>query len=168
MSASVNTRRASPISASGKRVTVPSTSTATLSHALEALAPVEGMGELDLGLVAVPALEIRAADKRPVDAGRGNLEIVGAVDRVLDVEGRRDVARDGLAILDVHGAVGLLGHDLDRHAVQRRDLDAHQPVAEALDDRLDDMRDAGLEPGLGDDARFDFRRFRQAPCPRPA
>ena len=119
-------------------------------------------GELDARLVALPALEVRTADERAVDAGRGDFEVVGPVDRILDVEGRRDIARDGLAILDIHRPVGPLGHDLHGHAVQRRDLDAHEAVAEALDHRLDDMRDAGLEPGLGDDARFCFRRFRQA------
>ena len=52
--------------------------------------------------------------------GRGNLQPVGAVDRIGDVEHRRQRARDGLAILDRHRAVRPLGHDLHGAAVDAR------------------------------------------------
>ena len=47
------------------------------------------VGELSAGI----AHEIRAAHQRPVDAGRGKFQPVFAVDRVLDVEDRRQRAR---------------------------------------------------------------------------
>ena len=58
--------------------------------------------------------------QRPVDARRGNLEPIGAVDRVGDIEHRRQRARDLLAILHRHRAVRPLRHDLHGAAVERR------------------------------------------------
>ena len=77
------------------------------------------------------ALEIRAAHQRPVDAGRGDLQPIGALDRIGDVEHRRQRARDRLAILDRHRAVRPLRHDLHGAAVDAGDAHPHQPIAEA-------------------------------------
>ena len=54
----------------------------------------------DLHHVVGVAFEIRAPHQRPVDAGRRQLQPIGAVDRIGDVEHRRQRARGGLAILD--------------------------------------------------------------------
>ena len=86
-----------------------------------------------------------------------------AGDRIGHVQSRRDVAREQLAIVDAHRSVRALRHNLHRHAVQAGDLDAHQLVAEIGGDRLDDMGDAGLQPGLAGDAACIHSTFSPAP-----
>ena len=107
-------------------------------QAAETLAPVDRDLHLDLDQMAGVAVEIGFAHQRPVDAGRGNLQPVGALDRVGHVEHRRQRARDRLAVLDRHGAVRPLRHDLHGAAVGGRHLHPHQPVAELFDHRLGD------------------------------
>ena len=46
-----------------------------VEHAAEALAARERLLQLDLASWPGPALEIRGPHQRPVDAGRGNLEL---------------------------------------------------------------------------------------------
>src|SRR3990172_1670540 len=83
-----------------------------LENAPEAPPAVDGLNELDFGLVAGPVLEVRRAHERPVDPRRGHLEPVAAAHDVVRVEDRRKLARDGLAIVDRDRAAGPLGHDL--------------------------------------------------------
>ena len=47
------------------------------------------------------------------------------------IEHRRERARRGFAVLEQHGAIGLLRHDLHGAAVAAGNSHAHQPVAEA-------------------------------------
>ena len=82
-------------------------------RAAEPLAALMGDRHLDLHEMTGIALEIGAAHQRPVDPGRGNLQPVGPIDRIGDVEHRRQRLRDRLAILDLHRSVGPLRHDLD-------------------------------------------------------
>jgi hypothetical protein len=109
---------------------------------------------LDLGDVAGIAVEIRAPHQRPVDARRGNFQPVGSFDRVGDVEYRRQRARGGLAVLDGHGAVRPLGHDLHRAAGKGGNAYPHQPIAKSGEHRLDDRGDARRAPRLGDEPRL--------------
>ncbi len=104
--------------------------------------------------MAGPALEIGEARQRPVDAGRGHFEIVGAGDRVLDVEHRRDGAARRLAFVDAEGSVGALGHDLQGRRAAAGDLHPHQAEAETLQHRADDGGDARRRPGLGHETRL--------------
>ena len=127
-------------------------------HAAETLAAVDRHGHLDLHDVAGVALEIGAPHQRPVDAGRRHFQPVGAVDRIGDVEHRRQRARGGFAILDQHRAVGPLGHDLHGAAVAAGDAHAHQPIAEAFEHRLGDRGDARAQARLDDQARLGARR----------
>ena len=106
----------------------PSTPT---ERAAEPLAALMGDRHLDLHEMAGIALEIRAAHQRPVDARRGNLQPIGALDRVGDIEHRRQRARDRLAILDLHRAVRPLGHDLHGAAGLAGNPDPHQAIAHA-------------------------------------
>ena len=85
--------------------------------AAKALAALDHVAELDLGLVADEALEVAGAHQRPVDAGRRDLEVILAVDRILDVEHRRQILAQPLAVGDGEAPVGILGHDLQRRAV---------------------------------------------------
>ena len=118
-------------------------------RAAEPLAALMRHRHLDLDEMTGIALEIGTAHQRAVDAGRGNFQPVGALDRIGDVEHRRQRPRDRLAILDQHGAVGPLRHDLDGAAGFARNLDADQPVAHALQhgtrDRGHPRRHAGLD-----------------------
>ena len=144
-SSSVSTSLASLMSSIGSRTSASSPSAASSRRmrarlalgagkdAAKALAALDRHCHLDLRDVAGVALEIGFAHQRPVDAGRGNLQPVGAVDRIGDVEHRRQRARHGLAILDRHRAVRALRHDLHGAAVRARDLHPHQPIAELLD-----------------------------------
>ena len=147
------TSASSPAAASSRRMRAASPSVPA-SMAAKTLAAVDRDLHLDLDQMAGVAVEIGFAHQRPVDAGRGNLQPVGALDRVGHVEHRRQRARDGLAVLDRHAAVRPLRHDLHGAAVGARYLHPHQPVAEALDHRLGDGRDAGRQPRLDDQPRF--------------
>ena len=80
--------------------------------------------------------------------------MVLAVDRILDVENRRHVLGQPLAIRDGKAPVCILGHDLQRRAVLLRDLHADKGIAEVIGHRLDDARHARLEPGFLDVALF--------------
>src|SRR5262249_46402785 len=58
----------------------------------------ERCGELDLGLAASEVREVLLGAQRPIDARRADLEVKRLRDRVLDVEHRRQLARQLLAI----------------------------------------------------------------------
>ena len=102
--------------------------------------------------MAGPGREIRLADQRPVDAGRRHFQMIGLVDRILDVERRRHRAADLLAILDGHGAVVALGHDLQRQSVLAGQPHADEAKAHAAQHRRDDRSDARIDAALADDA----------------
>ena len=71
--------------------------------------------QIDLRFETGEAFKVAPPRQRPVDPGRGNLELVGGFDRVGDIEQGRDRMADGLAILDRHaGIVDPFGHDLQR------------------------------------------------------
>ena len=82
-------------------------------HAAKPLAALMRDRHLDLHEMAGIAFEIGAAHQRPVDPGRGNLQPIGLLDRIGDIQHRRQRPRNRLAILDQHGAVGPFRHDLD-------------------------------------------------------
>ena len=89
--------------------------------AAKAAAAFERALQLDLGLEAGEALVILAAQQRPVDAGRADFEHISGIDRIRDVEQRRDRVADRGAILHRHrGVVDALGHDLQGRALRRR------------------------------------------------
>ena len=58
-------------------------------HAAEPLASLMRDRHLDFHEMAGIAFEIGTAHQRPVDPGRGNLQPIGAVDRIGDVQHRR-------------------------------------------------------------------------------
>ena len=80
--------------------------------------------------------------------------MIFAVDRILDVEHRRDVLAQPLAVGDGEAPIGVLGHDLQRAAILLRDFYAHEAVAQIIGHRLDDRSNALLEPGFLDVALF--------------
>jgi len=65
-----------------------------------------------------------------VEPGRRDLQRVAVGDLVRRVEDRRHVARDGLAVLDRHGAavLALEHHAKDREAASARGFDREQPA----------------------------------------
>ena len=97
-----------------------------LDPAAEALAVGDQDRRLDLDEMALPGREIRLAHQRPVDARRRHFQMIRLVDRIFDIEDRRNGPADLLAILDGHGAVLALGHDLQRQAVLPGQPHAHQ------------------------------------------
>jgi hypothetical protein len=100
------------------------------------------------------AFEIGAAHQRPVDTGRGNLQPIGLVDRVGDVQNRRQRPRDRLAIVDLHRSVGPFRHDLHGAAEFAGYLDPHQPVAHSLQHRACDRRHPRRHARLDHQARL--------------
>jgi len=96
-----------------------------------------------------PAREIGGADKRPVDARRGQFKIIGCGDRFLHIHDGGHGAADDLAIVDTHRSVRLLGHDLHGATIHAGDTHPHEAIAELLDDGFDHARnprgDAVLE-----------------------
>jgi len=120
----------------------------------ETLAAGDRLARIDLGEMAGPALEIARAHQRPVDARRRDLEVIGRLDGVVDVERRRHRLADLLATLDIHRAVRPFGHDLQGAAVLGADAHTHQPIAEIDDRRLDDRGNTRRHAALDDEARF--------------
>ena len=82
--------------------------------------------------------------------------MIRLVDRILNVEHGRDGHRDPLAILDRHGAVLTLAHDLQRQSVLARKMNPHEAEADATQHRLHDQRDARIDAALADDAIVTF------------
>ncbi len=125
----------------------------TEQKALETLAAVRaGRGQFEPGLMAGPAGVIGDAGQRPVDARRGDLQIVVALDRVLDIEELGDGTAEAGAIIDIHRAVGAFGHDLKGLGLAGHQAQTHQPVAGGLDHRFQqffemcDRRQNGAAP----------------------
>ncbi len=111
----------------------------------KSLAPVDRAARLDLRLVAGEPLEIAAPHQRPVDAGRADLEVVGAGDRILDIEQRRDGAADlGALIHRRAGPLAPLGHDLQRPASPGRHPDPDHLVAHRFERRRYEALDIAL------------------------
>ena len=122
--------------------------------AAEALAAVDRRQHLDVCDVAGVAIEIGAAHQRPVDAGRRDFQAIGAFDRVAGIKHRRKRARGGFAILDGHGSVRPLGHDLNSAAGGGGNSHTDQPIAETGEHRLGDRGNARRPPRLDDQPRF--------------
>src|SRR5271166_852217 len=125
-----------------------------LDQSTEPFTSVDRRRHLDARLVADCALEIRLPNKRPVDAGGGNLEPIGLGHDVLDVEYRRERRAGPLAVVNRHRAVWPLGHDLHRRPGGRRDPDPHEPQSEVAQHRRGDASDAQSEPTVLDEARL--------------
>ncbi len=113
-----------------------------------------GDRHLDLHQMAGITFKIRAAHQRPVDPGRGNLQPIGAVDRIGDIEHRRQRLRDRLTILDLHRSVRPFRHDLDRAAGLAGYLDPYQPVTHSLQHRSGHRRHPRRRARLDDEARL--------------
>ena len=167
ISASVRTSLASAISSIGSRTSGSSPAAAIgaaqpracrlrrrASSPRKRLRPSTGAAISILRDMAGIAVEIRAPHQRPVDAGRRHFQPIGALDRIGGIEHRRQRARGGLAILDRHRAVRPLGHDLHGAAGGAGNAHAHQPIAEAVEHRLDDSGDTRRPSRLGDQPRL--------------
>ena len=149
MRSSVRTSLARAIAASGRR-TSPARSRAghrrrrrPSRRPRKRLRPSTGCAQLDLGLEPGEAVVILRPHQRPVDAGRADLEHVGAGDRIGDIEQRRDGVADRGAVLDRHRrVVEPLGHDLQRRAASAGEDDPHDAIAHRRERRLDHPRDA--------------------------
>jgi len=125
-----------------------------VEHAAKSFAALERCRHLDFHQMTGIALEIGPPNQRPVDSWRGNFQPVGPVDRIGDIEHRRQRPRHRLAILDLHRAVGAFGHDLHRAAGLAGNPDPHQPVTHALQDRSGNGRHPGGDPRLDHQARL--------------
>jgi hypothetical protein len=97
---------------------------------------------------------------RAVDAGRGNLQPIGLFDQVFDVENGGERLRGELAFVDADETVRPLDHDLQRAAVLRRNLDAHETQAEIGQHLFRNMGDARGDAGLARQTRLVERRQR--------
>ena len=86
--------------------------------------------------MAGPAREIHQPGQRPVDAGRGDLDLIIAFDRVILLEEvEQGVGKNG-ATLDIHAAIGPLGHHLQGLGSAAHDAQTHQLEARFLDHGL--------------------------------
>ena len=106
----------------------------------EPLAAFDRHRHLDLHEIAGVAFEIGLPHQRAVDAGRRQLQPVGAIDRI-GASSTGDSAREHVSQSSiVMRAVGPLGHHLHGAAVGARHAHAHQPIAQAFQHGLDDRR----------------------------
>ena len=121
-------------------------------RAAETAAALDRDRHLDLDGVASVALEVGAAHQRPIEAGRRDFQPVRLLDRVGDVEHRRQRARQRLAVVDGHGSVRPLRHDLHGAAGQAGNLHPDQAQAKPLDHRLGNRGNACRHALLNDQA----------------
>ncbi len=173
ISSSVKTSLASSISETGSQTSCGSSSLASsrrsFSRAARSSPSIASMmprnrlrppsslwptAHFDPRLLADGPDEIGSAHQRPVDSRRRNLQPIGALHRIIDIEHRRQRLAHSLAIRDRHAAVGALRHHLHRGAGLPRKLHPHQAVAEIGQDRHSQMRDPGGDPRLGRKARL--------------
>ena len=106
---SSNVKSATPLPSSIRQPA----SASTQERGRATLRPSTGGSTVDDRLETGKTIEILQPDQRPVDAGGADFQIIGAADRVLDIEQRRNRAADSGAILDDNRRpVGALGHDL--------------------------------------------------------
>src|SRR5690625_2309660 len=82
--------------------------------AAKTLAALLGDRHVDPCLEARPAPKLLQTRQGTVEAGGGDLQAVGAGDRILHVQHRRDAGAEVGAIVDRHAAVRALRHDLQR------------------------------------------------------
>ena len=103
--------------------------------------PSTGRLALDLGLEAGEAREILTPHQRPVDPGRADLQRVGTLDRVGDVEHRRDRVADPGAVLHGHAArtIDRLRHDLQGPPAATDHPHLHHLEAHIAESRLDQV-----------------------------
>jgi ribosome maturation factor RimP len=118
--------------------------------ALQAAPAVLRQLQRDLRLLAREAREMRRVEQRTVHARRRDFERVVAADRILDVELRRNLTADRLAVLDTDQAPRrrLRLRDVDIQAQQcaagrRQVFDADQLEAKCLDRRRQKCGDLG-------------------------
>ena len=64
--------------------------------------------------------------------------MISLLDRIVDIKNRRNRAAYFLAVLDGHGAVVALDHDLQRQTVLTRQTHAHEPEARGAQHRRND------------------------------
>lgn len=129
-----------------------------LERSAQTLAAIDRLGELDLGLLSSPALNIDGPDERAIDTGRGNLKPVVALNEVIGFEHRRQLARDNRALVDVEIAVLALGHDLDGVTVTAGDRDTHEPEAQLAEHRLGKIGNAAGKASLAAESPLGRRR----------
>ncbi len=166
ISSSVSTSRASPISSIVRRTSV-SSPDLTSSRCRCTRSPrrrrschgtasaLMGDGHLDFHQMGPHSARNPSAAPRAGRSRRGNLQPIGAIDGIGDIEHGRQRPRDRLAILELHRAVRPLGHDLHCAAGFPGNADPHQAITHALEHRRRDRgypcRHARLddEPRLG-------------------
>lgn len=119
-----------------------------LERTTQALPTVDRLGELDLCLLARPTLDVYRPDERTVDARRGDLEPVAALDDVVGIEYRRQLARDCRALVDGDVAVLALGHDLDGVTIAAGYRNSDESETKLLQDRLRELGNAPGKPCL--------------------
>ncbi len=141
-----------------------------VDEAAEALATLDRHRHLDADVKADPAREIGCAHQRAVDPRRGNLEIVGGRDRILDIEQRRDGTAHRLAVVDAEGAIRPFGHDLHGAAVETGNADTDKAETKAADHRFDNSPHAAGDAVFRDQPGL-FERVHHFPkcpwiCPR--
>ena len=102
-------------------------------YALDPTAAVHRRVGLDADLVPGVAVEVLGPGQGPIDAGRTDLQVIGALDRVVDVQHGRQAPADGLAVLHRHvGSVPPFRHDLKDLAVLAHDQQAHERIAHVM------------------------------------
>src|SRR5689334_4058798 len=99
--------------------------------------------ELDLRFAALEVIEVRRGPQRTIDAGRADLERVRLRNRILDVENRRQLARDVLAVFEVDAVARNLAEVRD---IGERQVDLHAQHPAALlehEAQVDELEPAG-------------------------
>src|SRR6516165_1257745 len=86
--------------------------------------------------VAGIAVEVGPAHQGAIDAGRRDFQAIGTLDRIGDIENRRQRARDGFTVLNRHRSVGPLGHDLHGATGKAGYSDADQAITKPGEHRL--------------------------------
>ncbi len=119
-----STLDSAPLSAAGQakaRDTAPLRASATASiRPRKRLRPSTGIAISMRASQPIARRKSEFAHQRPVDARRGDFQPIGLAHRLLEVEHRRQRLAGAFAIVDRHGSVRALGHDLHASRPGRR------------------------------------------------
>ena len=105
----------------------------TLQPTLEILASQQRHRQLDLRDLPGKALEIGQLEQRPVDPRRRNLQVIGLVDRFLDIEQATDLVADCRAVINADAFLAIDIVAQGAVVAGGRELDTDEFIAHRLD-----------------------------------
>ena len=128
--------------------------------AAKTFAPADTGVHFDACFPAHGPAKIRNTNEQAVYAWRRDLEPVGTLEQILNIERRRQRFAHRLAILDGHRSIWPFRDDLHRHSRLQGELCTDQPVSQSLKNGFRYMRNTCSRASLRDQTGLAQRALR--------